>query len=65
VREFIAVRTLVTNEAGDGYFVADLPVYTEEAYGDGITATATSTAPGFGSNTSEISPCVVALPPLD
>jgi parallel beta-helix repeat protein len=65
IREFIGERTFVTNEGGDGDFVADLYVDGEQAYGSGITATATGTAPGFGSNTSEISACVVATPPLE
>jgi hypothetical protein len=64
VREFIGERTFITNEGGDGAFVADLPVG-GVVNGNGITATATSTLPGFGSNTSEISSCVVARPPIE
>ena len=64
-REFIGESTFVTTEGGDGYFVADIYLDVEKGYGNGITATATGTAPGFGSNTSEISACVVALPPLE
>ena len=64
VREFIAERTFVTNAYGDGYFAADIYMDVENGYGNGITATATGTAPGFGSNTSEVSACVVAFPPV-
>jgi parallel beta-helix repeat protein len=64
VREIIGERTLTTNEAGDGFFFADIAI-DPEAFGHGITATATGTLPGFGSNTSEISPCVVILSPIE
>jgi hypothetical protein len=61
-REIIGERTFVTNEAGDGFFAAEIPMKTD-AYGHGITATATATSPVSGSNTSEISACVVVVPP--
>ena len=63
-RQFIAARTFVTDYAGNGSFVASLQGGVI-VNGDGITTTATTTAPGFGSNTSEISTCVVAREPID
>jgi hypothetical protein len=61
-REFVAARTFVTDKAGNGYFEANIAV-SGELYGDGITATATSTDAELGSNTSEISPCVPVRAP--
>jgi hypothetical protein len=63
VRDMIGERTFVTDEAGDGFFSAGIAI-DGEALGQGITATATGTSPGFGSNTSEVSACTVVRPPL-